>query len=69
MCNVIYHDDEESVAVAVTDVEGTLRCELWMSDSANSLKSCLEHERPGYQRKKKKSPSVSNQIKMIEIVP
>ena len=47
----IYHDDDETAVVAVTDsdveVEEALKCELWMSDSANSLKSCLEHERPG----------------------
>ena len=48
----IYHDDEETAAApaAVTDVkveEEALKCELLMSDSANSLKSCLEHERPG----------------------
>ena len=52
---MIHHDDEEIatvvVAVTVTDVEveleEALKCELLMSDSANSLKSCLEHERPG----------------------
>ena len=47
----IYHDDEETAAAAaaVTDVEveEALKCELRMRDSANSLKSCLEHERPG----------------------
>ena len=48
---MIYHDDEETAAVAVTDldvkVEEALKFVLLVSDSANSLKSCLEHERPG----------------------
>ena len=47
---ISYHDDEGTTAVAVTDVEEALKCELLISDSANSLKSCLEHERPGYQQ-------------------
>ena len=44
-----HHDDEATAAVAVTDVEieEVLKCELWMSDSANCLKSCFEHDRPG----------------------
>ena len=47
--HVIYHDDEDTAIAAVTDVKAgeALKCELWMSDSANSLKSCLEHDRPG----------------------
>lgn len=45
----VYHDDDATAAVTGTDVEveEVLKCELWMSDSANSLKSCFEHDRPG----------------------
>lgn len=68
---IIYHDVEETTAVAVTDVkvEEALKCELWMSDSANSLKSCLEHERPGYKKKHFTISFQSNQgEEMIKIV-
>ena len=47
----MYHDDDDESAAAAAEtgvkVEEALKCELWMNDSANSLKSCLEHERPG----------------------
>ena len=55
--------------VVVVKVEEGLKCELLTSDSANSLKSCLEHERPGYQQQQQKKkvtqvqPSAPNQTK------
>ena len=42
--------DEATAAVTATDdveIEEVLKCELWTSDCANSLKSCFEHARPG----------------------